>query len=156
MHSHQVTAATKPLNHGVRALQPKTPGTRAPKTPFKVPLRDENEPVAFGKNTVKGIGGGAGAAKDAFVTPLGPRTRAPLGAKTTNAKATAFKTPGLQPDTLETQKTKRRGSSTKKAKKADIEVHQALPEVFGALEVDDVPDVEYAPPKPKELPVNFI
>lgn len=68
VHSHQMTAAGKPLNQGVRPLQPKTPGTRAPKTPFKVPLRDENEPVAFGKNTVKGT---IGAGKEAFITPLG-------------------------------------------------------------------------------------
>lgn len=72
-----------------------------------------------------------------------------MGAKTTNAKA---KTPGLQPETLKTQKTKRRGSSTKKPKKADIEVQQAQPQVFNAPEADDdVPDVEYAPPKPKGI-----
>ncbi|OKL60891.1 hypothetical protein UA08_03878 [Talaromyces atroroseus] len=149
VHSHQVTAATKPLNQGVRQLQPKTPGNRASKTPFKIPLRDENEPAVFGK---KGNGGGAGIGKEAFVTPLGPRNRAPLGAKTTNAKTGAFKTPGLQPETLKTQKTKHRGSSTKKPKKAEIQVQQAQPQVFDASEVDDVPDVEYAPPKPKELP----
>jgi hypothetical protein len=60
-----------------------------------------------------------------------------------------LKTPGLQPETLKTQKTKRRGSSTKKPKKADVEVQQAQPQVFNESEVDDVPDVEYAPPKPK-------
>jgi hypothetical protein len=76
VHSHQMTAASKPLNQGVRQLQQKTPGNRAPKTPFKVPLHDENEPLAFGKNTVKGNGGGLGgkalqSGKEAFVTPLG-------------------------------------------------------------------------------------
>ncbi|KAF3392350.1 hypothetical protein DPV78_010287 [Talaromyces pinophilus] len=156
VHTHQMTAASKPLNQGVRQLQPKTPGNRAPKTPFKVPLHDENEPLAFGKNTVKGNGGGLGgkvlqSGKEAFVTPLGPRNRAPLGAKTTNAKA-AFKTPGLPADSLKTQKTKHIGSSIKKPKKAEIEVHQAQPQVVDASDVDDVPDVEYAPPKPKELP----
>lgn len=79
----------------------------------------------------------------------GPRNRAPLGAKTTNAKAAALKTPGPQPDSLKTQKTKRRGSSTKKPKKAELEVQQARPEVFVAFDVDDVPEPEYAPPKPK-------
>lgn len=79
---------------------------------------------------------------------IGPRIRAPLGAKTTNAKA-AFKTPGLQADSLKTQKTKQRGSSIKKPKKAEIEVHQAQSQVTDASDVDDVPDVEYAPPKPK-------
>lgn len=79
---------------------------------------------------------------------IGPRNRAPLGVKTTNAKA-AFKTPGLQADSLKTQKTKHRGSSIKKPKKAQIEVHQAQPQALDASDVDDVPDVEYAPPKPK-------
>jgi hypothetical protein len=50
---------------------------------------------------------------------------------------------------LKTQKTKHRGSSIKKPKKAEIEVHQAQPQVVDASDVDDVPDVEYAPPKPK-------
>ena len=75
VHSHQTVAASKPLNQGVRHLQPKTPGARVPKTPFKVPLKnDENDPLAFGKKTVKG-----GKQKDninlttknAFITPAG-------------------------------------------------------------------------------------
>lgn len=79
VHARQMTAAGKPMNQSARQLQPKTPGTRAPKTPFKVPLRDENEPFAFGKNTVKGNGRGLGAnalqsSKDAFITPLGGYT----------------------------------------------------------------------------------
>lgn len=66
MHSHQTTAAGKPLNQGLRQLQPKTPGA-------KVPLNDENNATAFGKKTLKGTGGGKvqQSSKDAFVTPLG-------------------------------------------------------------------------------------
>lgn len=75
VHSHQMTAAAKPLNQGVRQLQQKTPGHRVPKTPFKIPLHDENEPLAFGKNTVKGNDGVLGKAlksgKETMVTPLG-------------------------------------------------------------------------------------
>lgn len=45
---HQANAATK--QHGTtRALQPKTPGARYPKTPLQVPLNDEN--------VVRGLGG---------------------------------------------------------------------------------------------------
>lgn len=80
-HSHQTTAAAKPLNQGTRQLNPKTPGMRT-KTPFRVPLNDENDPLAFGKKTVKGNGNrnenlmlpgksGFGGDKNAFVTPLG-------------------------------------------------------------------------------------
>ena len=73
VHSHQTAAAAK--NQGLRQLQPKTPGTRVPKTPFRVPLNDENDPLAFGKQTVKGNGGRnentLKPVKDAFVTPMG-------------------------------------------------------------------------------------
>lgn len=74
MHAHQTVAAGKPLNQGTKQLQPKTPGARAPKTPFKVPLNDENDPLAFGKKTIKATGRrneNLKPAKDAFVTPMG-------------------------------------------------------------------------------------
>ena len=75
VHAQQTTAAAKPLNQSLKSLQPKTPGTRAPKTPFKVPLNDENDPLAFGKRTMKTNGNVNGNTakfvKDAFVTPLG-------------------------------------------------------------------------------------
>lgn len=75
VHAHQTTAAAKPLNQGTRALQPKTPGLRNQKTPFKVPLNDENHVGLFGKKTVKGNDSRKEntikPGKDAFVTPLG-------------------------------------------------------------------------------------
>ena len=75
VHAHQTVAASKPLNQGARTLQPKTPGARAPKTPFKIPLNDENDPLAFGKKTVKGTGKQKDntklSVKDAFATPMG-------------------------------------------------------------------------------------
>jgi hypothetical protein len=78
VHAHQTVAASKPLTQGIKQLQPKTPGARAPKTPFKVPLNDENDSLAFGKKTVKGGGKQNGTAKpsvkDAFVTPMGKHT----------------------------------------------------------------------------------
>lgn len=73
VNTHQTAAAAKPLNQGTRQLPPKTPG----KTPFKVPLNDENNPRAFGKQNLKGNGNRLGdgkPGKDAFVTPLGTRS----------------------------------------------------------------------------------
>lgn len=70
VNTHQTAAAAKPLNQGVKQLPPKTPG----KTPFRVPLNDENNPLAFGKRTVKGNGNRLDNGKpgtNAFVTPMG-------------------------------------------------------------------------------------
>ncbi|OJJ81160.1 uncharacterized protein ASPGLDRAFT_50691 [Aspergillus glaucus CBS 516.65] len=146
VHAHQTVAAGKPLNQGT-----KTPGARAPKTPFKVPLNDENGPLAFGKKTVKATGKGnenLKPAKDAFVTPLPEnRQRAPLGMKTTNAKA---KTPAPI-GTSKPERTNRR-TSTQKVKKIAPFVQQSEPETAAKSIQDDVPDIEYMPPKPKELP----
>lgn len=107
---HQTAANNKQLNqnNGARALQPKTPGARYPKTPLKIPLNDENVVRGFGggKSVLAGKTNGD---KSQWVTPAGehlffsakqvnnmdthrncaePRTgRAVLGDKTTNAKA---------------------------------------------------------------------
>ena len=84
-HGYQAAAAAKPLNQGTRQLQPKTPGNKAPKTPFKVPLNDENGIFGNGagmKTAFKVNGKGnenlmtvgkteAFGDKNAFVTPLG-------------------------------------------------------------------------------------
>lgn len=79
VHGHQAAAASKPLNQGIRTLQPKTPGNKYPKTPLKIPLNDENAPTIFGGKSGKGKGlenmgtvGKKVAAfdKNAFVTPL--------------------------------------------------------------------------------------
>lgn len=69
VHGRQTAAASKPLNQGVRQLQPKTPGNKAPKTPFKIPLNDENANNGLGP--VKGTAKATGAGKNAFVTPSG-------------------------------------------------------------------------------------
>ncbi|KAF4213350.1 hypothetical protein CNMCM8980_000660 [Aspergillus fumigatiaffinis] len=174
VHTHQTVAAAKPLNHGVKQLQPRTPGARAPKTPFKLPLNDENDPLAFGKKTVKAAGKQKETtkpAKDAFVTPLGmqerdpseriekanetlaiePRNRAPLGMKTTNAKARGLQTPAAPAGTIKPEKTNKR-TSTQKIRKFSPLVDQPKIEVQGEESQDDVPDIEYMPPKPKELP----
>jgi len=92
--------ATKPLNGA------KTPAAKAPKTPFGKSVLKHN-----GQENVATIGKkGLQIERDAFVTPAGminnstslfacsrdnsgPRNRAPLGFKTTNAKATILQTP---------------------------------------------------------------
>ena len=84
VHGHQAAAAAKPLNQGAKQLAPKTPGNKVPKTPFKIPLNDENGPAGFGggktglKTGARGnenfmtIGKKGGLAdKNTFVTPLG-------------------------------------------------------------------------------------
>ena len=74
VHGHQAAAASKALNH------PKTPGNKALKTPFKVPLNDENNANAFatgkaGKTAAKGnltVGKKSALGdKSNFVTPMG-------------------------------------------------------------------------------------
>jgi len=146
-HAHHTTAANKPLNHTIRALQPKTPGPGS-KTPFRA-RNDENAPLNTGK-----------AAKNAFVTPgPAPQTtkRAPLGAKTTNAKGGPFQTPAPG------QKPKQIGHTAKKPlsvtrpsvkRKIYIELEPvtepAAPEAEG--EEDDEPDFGYAPPPIIPLP----
>ncbi len=177
VHTHQTVAASKPLNQSTKQLQPKTPGNRAPKTPFKVPLKDENDPLTFGKKTVKTIGkqneNARPSVKDAFVTPMGmhepfhvaesvlgsgdwrsnhdigdTRQRAPLGMKTTNAKAKGLQTPAAPAGTTKPEKTTKKGS-TQRVKKFSPFVEQPQPEVHVQPPQDDVPDIEYMPPKPK-------
>ena len=82
VHAQQTAAAAKPLNQGLKGFTAKTPGNRAPKTPYKVPLNDENATYQFGKSALKtnakgqengltvGKAGGK-VDKSAFVTPAG-------------------------------------------------------------------------------------
>ena len=76
----------------------------------------------------------------------GPRTRAPLGMKTTNAKANAFKTPAPLSGSAKTQKLSPR------LRRPKVKIHQ--PEVQDA-EDDEVPEIEYMPPKEVPLPENY-
>ena len=79
MHGHQAAAASKPLNQGTRQLAPKTPG-KLPKTPFRVPLNDENAGGLVGKMGGRALGKESGnrmsggkkpGLTDKFVTPMG-------------------------------------------------------------------------------------
>jgi hypothetical protein len=158
-HGHHAAAAAKPLNQSVRGLAPKTPGNKAPKTPFKIPLNDENATIRFGaKTNGKGNENVMTAAKkggfnntDAFVTPMGPRTRAPLGQKTTNAKALAvpFQTPA--PPVPTNQKSHQKSASARRPRPRHsvVETAKIEPLADGPLHEEEI---EYMPPKPIELP----
>ncbi|KAF1950674.1 hypothetical protein CC80DRAFT_455332 [Byssothecium circinans] len=146
---HHLQASTAGKN-GLKGLGAKTPGHKAPKTPFKVSLNDENAVGKAGKSVLKTNGKGnipMTVKKDgkgdmgAFVTPAGPRSRAPLGMKTTNAKAAAFQTPAP----LSSAKTQKVSPRLRRPK---VKVHQPGP----AEEEEDVPEIEYMPPKEVPLP----
>ncbi|RDL41360.1 Uncharacterized protein BP5553_01339 [Venustampulla echinocandica] len=178
VYGHQAAAASKPLNQSNRTLQPKTPGNKFPKTPLKIPLNDENAPTAFGGKSGKGKGlenlmtggkQGSNFDKNGFVTPVlgmgalrtslqctnhpqGARTRAPLGMKTTNAKAKAIQTPAPHPQ-KEAEKSQPKQTTGRRQKKV-IHADAVRLEVHGdesPLADRDV-EVEYAPPRPKDIP----
>lgn len=73
--SHHAAAAAKPLNAGAKALGARTPANKVPKTPFKLPLNDENGKTGL-KTQAKGTENqlqptGKKADSNAFVTPAG-------------------------------------------------------------------------------------
>jgi hypothetical protein len=164
--AHHQAAAAKPLNQGAskgyNATKTPAAGRALPKTPFKVPLNDENGPVKFGKSVLKTNGKGVAQLtakkgdKTNFITPAGrfweasydtetqsltctaTRNRPALGAKTTNAKANVFLTPAPQPADPNPLKT-----VSPRLRRAKVKVHQAE----AVLQEDDELDIEYAPPK---------
>ncbi|KAL8811294.1 MAG: hypothetical protein Q9223_001811 [Gallowayella weberi] len=163
IHEHQAAAAAKPLNQGIKQLAPKTPGNRTAKTPFKLPLNDENGTGALGlgkktvgkgnENTIFGGKRGGPVESKAFVTPMGPRNRAPLGMKTTNAKAKAFQTPAPAQNENDLGKTVRKSVSARKPKpKASHPESTKLEDILADKEALNEREIEYMPPKPKNLP----
>lgn len=84
------------------------------------------------------------------LTWTGPRTRAPLGMKTTNAKAKAFQTPSGPAAEKDLDKTQAKQTSARRPKQkvtqtVKLDIHGDDP---GPLEAREV---EYAPPNPKAL-----
>jgi hypothetical protein len=78
-----------------------------------------------------------------------------LGNKTTNAKARAFRTPAPVQQTAKPEKTLKKASTARKSVKSKIRVAPSEPVDFNVLSNDpesDVPDIEYCPPHPVELP----
>lgn len=130
-YAHQAAAAAKPLNQ-----QAKTPANKAPKTPFRRNQNDENDAFQSGFKTTKTTKK-ANLDPNAFITPAGPRNRAPLGMKTTNAKA---KTPAPLTIKASAQKT-----LSPRLRRQKVKIHQAEP--VQQEQHDGVPDIEYMPPR---------
>lgn len=131
-YAHQAAAAAKPLNQ-----QAKTPANKAPKTPFRRNQNDENDSFQSGFKTSKKTTQKANLDPNAFITPAGPRNRAPLGMKTTNAKA---KTPAPLTIKASAQKT-----LSPRLRRQKVKIHQAEP--IQQAQDDGVPDIEYMPPR---------
>ncbi|KAF5008030.1 hypothetical protein FDECE_5677 [Fusarium decemcellulare] len=143
--------------------QHKTPGARYPKTPSRFPQRDENAPTAFAGKT--GLGGAksflgndktvakGNGTRQALMTPMDNRNRAPLGNKTTNAKARTGQTGGVKDIVKEFEKTQLKPTAQKPKQRpidlAPLEIR--LKEEQQAVEQQEE-EPEYAPPRPKDLP----
>ncbi|KIW03351.1 uncharacterized protein PV09_05559 [Verruconis gallopava] len=152
VHARQTAAAAKPLNQGVQGFSAKTPGNRAPKTPFKVALNDENRVEVFGKSALgtngKNLGGKqqlGKADKNLFQTPA-PRDRPALGFKTTNAKANAFQTPAPKNFGPSPEKTQRRTVG-----RSRIQIHKEVKEAGQEIDWSNE-EIQYIPPRPNPLP----
>ena len=78
----------------------------------------------------------------------GPRNRAPLGNKTTNAKVTAFKTPAA-PATQEKPSAKQ---SSPRMRRAKIKIHEAEAVTSAHDDGEEEPEVEFMPPREIPLP----
>lgn len=84
-----------------------------------------------------------------------PRTaRAPLGNKTTNAKARgAEQTPGVKQLTRDFEKTNIKPTSSRRPKQAGPRAESSKLEVHADKDpLDKEEEIEYAPPKPKDIP----
>ncbi|KAI9652060.1 MAG: hypothetical protein M1829_001967 [Trizodia sp. TS-e1964] len=158
-YERQIAASTKPLNQGVRQFAPKTPGNKHPKTPFKIPLNDENSldanagmigfKTALRLNDDLGLEAKNVVDKNAFITPLGSRTRAPLGLKTTNAKAKGLQTPALG---IGLDKSQVKNATIRKTKQRVLHVDEAQTKTSVADDSVVEREIEYMPPRPKALP----
>lgn len=159
-YTQQAAGAAKSLNQGTRQLPPKTPSNKAPKTPFKLPLKDENGNGGLGagkdglrtaarnnENALAGKKGGF-SGPNAFVTPVAPKNRAPLGMKTTNAKTKAFQTPAPIKESGREEKNQK-SVSARKAKPRVSHAEMTKLDMLGDHEALEERDVEYMPPNPK-------
>lgn len=154
------------LSHQVPAKQqPKTPGMRCPKTPMGIGRGDENALAGLAaKKTIQGaINLGENQkfiSKKAMMTPAGPRTRAPLGNKTTNAKATNNLGLGIggKGAIRELEKTQSRNATSQRRKhkqqhrKAEQLASKGLLFKLRDGHDRDQDEPEYAPPNPEPLP----
>ncbi|TLD26473.1 hypothetical protein PspLS_05249 [Pyricularia sp. CBS 133598] len=155
-HKDQENLAFSRQAGGSKALNQKPMGARYHKTPLKVPLNDENAPAGAGKSVLatkngntmlRTVGKGTGAP----ATPLEPLTaRAPLGNKTTNAKARTGQIQGVKSIVREIEKSQPpatnnrppKQTSTSRTESGKLDVHTDAPTGPVAEE-----EIEYAPPR---------
>ncbi|KAI1377374.1 hypothetical protein F4677DRAFT_416190 [Hypoxylon crocopeplum] len=158
--AHQNGAAIKQQQgQAKRQPLPKTPGARFANTPLKVPLNDEN--AAGGAKSVLGgrtrgnentLSKGKGLNKSTLVTPSETRSRAPLGNKTTNAKARGTQTVNVKSAVREIEKSRAKTPTTRpKQRHAQPELQKLQVHTEGKDPLSEE-EVEYCPPKPKDLP----
>ncbi|KAI2641820.1 hypothetical protein GGS26DRAFT_537035 [Hypomontagnella submonticulosa] len=147
-----------------RQLQPNTPGARYAKTPLRVPLNDENAAHATGgaksilaprtrgnENTIMSKGP-KGLGNSSLATPSA-RSRAPLGDKTTNAKAKAGQSVNVKSAIREIEKSQSKAPGTIRPKQktphAELQKLEVHSEETDPLSEEEI---EYCPPRPKDLP----
>ncbi|KAM0265467.1 hypothetical protein ACHAPA_007775 [Fusarium lateritium] len=154
--------------------------SRFPKTPSRFPHHDENAPTAFtGKTGMGGVKTFLGdktlnkgnGPRQAMVTPMGmndsfqdkghytkdvstgTRNRAPLGNKTTNAKAKNGQLAGVKNIVQDIEQTQLKPTAQKPKQRsvdlAPLEIR--LKEEQKTIEQQE-DEPEYAPPRPKDLP----
>ena len=82
---------------------------------------------------------------------LAPRNRAPLGVKTTNAKAKSFQTPGPPIVANDAEKSIQKGATTRKVKPRVSHAELTKLEILGDKDELDEREIEYMPPKPKGI-----
>ncbi|KAI0430845.1 hypothetical protein F5Y09DRAFT_306673 [Xylaria sp. FL1042] len=146
--SRQHAAAIKQQQgQASRPLGSKTPGAKYSKTPMKVPLNDENDANAMTSKAFKG------GDKSSFATPMTQRARAVLGDKTTNAKAKGVQTVNVKSAVQEIEKSQVKVHSTVRPRHREPQAETHKLQVH-AEEPDSLSDdeVEYCPPRPKDLP----
>lgn len=146
INAQQQVAAAKPLNQSVRGLAPKTPANKpAFKTPARGNKNDENSKLDLG-NTEKERKEDGKLDRNVFVTPANNRVRAPLGNKTTNAKA--LQTPALQVPAEDKPK-----ATSPRLRRSKIKVHESLDTAHDVLNTDpEEREIEYM--APREVPLN--
>ncbi|EEY18088.1 conserved hypothetical protein [Verticillium alfalfae VaMs.102] len=129
-------------------LAPKTPGARYPKTPSG--HHDEN---AVGGKTILGKTKGTinQPARQRLVTPSGTQARAPLGNKTTNAKAKNGQVQGVKSIVKELEKTDAKQNTIQKPKNKGPVVDPLKVAVHIDLGGDEH-EIEHAPLRVKDLP----
>ncbi|KAK4164925.1 hypothetical protein QBC43DRAFT_261463 [Cladorrhinum sp. PSN259] len=160
-HRDQENVYIHQAGNSKQQLQAKTPGARFPKTPLKVPLNDENTNHGFGGKSVlrtkgnnennltvgKGGNGMGKSGKQALITPAAPQTaRAPLGNKTTNAKARTGQNTNGGKDTVKPTPARRLKQAAPQTEGPKIEV------LTDKISLAEEEDIEYAPPRPKDRP----